>query len=121
MLLTSKYKFKMPEDNDAVDIADINYNTQIIDDKLKICEDGTLLNDAQIYRINKDSNGIFTTVQWKNKDTGKLLKQQQLSGGASPNYTTLVVTYYKDDGATISTSKTYTINYDSDGDYVGVV
>lgn len=109
-----------------INIDDINSNTESIDGILKSHEtiffkNDDLLKFAQVYRLSKDAEGIFQIIQWKNKDTGKLLKQQELSGGTSPNYTTLTITYYKDDGTTADVTKTYTINYDSDGDYEGVI
>lgn len=66
------------------------------------------------YKSNKDSNGIYTTVEHKRED-GTLCFKSTLSGGTSPKYTTRTETYYAGDGITIINTKTYLLTYDTDG------
>ncbi len=66
-----------------------------------------------LYRTGKDSNGVYTTLQWKRAD-GTLAKQSVLSGGTSPKYTTRTVTYYALNGATVALTKVYTGTYTGD-------
>lgn len=76
------------------------------------------------YKINKsgkDSNGIFTTVQYTRKSDNTLAVKSVLSGGTSPKYTTRTVTYYGIDGTTVESTITKKLSYDSDGDLIGEV
>ncbi|UQW98194.1 hypothetical protein M2M59_04070 [Rummeliibacillus sp. G93] len=76
------------------------------------------------YKINKsgkDSNGIFTTVQYTRKSNNTLAVKSVLSGGTTPKYTTRTVTYYGIDGTTVESTVTKTLSYDTDGDLVGEV
>lgn len=66
-----------------------------------------------LYRSDKDSNGVYTTLQWKRAD-GNLAKKSVLSGGTSPKYTTRTVTYYNAAGTTVILTKTYTETYTGD-------
>jgi hypothetical protein len=66
-------------------------------------------------KSNKDSNGIYTTVQHKRKADGTLVRQSVLSGGTSPQYTTRTVTFYAADGTTVVKTDTFTLSYDADG------
>lgn len=72
-------------------------------------------------KSNKDSNGIYTTVQHKRKSDGTLVRQSVLSGGTSPQYATRTVTYYASDGTTVVKTDTFTLSYDSDGDLLSEV
>lgn len=67
------------------------------------------------YRTSKDSNGIWTQVDYKRTD-GTLAVRSVLSGGTSPNYTTRTVTYYDTNGTTVLATYSVTISYDLDGD-----
>jgi hypothetical protein len=73
-----------------------------------------------IYKSGKDSNGIFTTVEYKRLD-GKLFARSVLSGGTSPQYTTRTITYYGTDGTTVLRTDTYTLTYDTDGELISEV
>lgn len=69
---------------------------------------------------NKDANGIFTTIDFKDA-TDTLRKKSVLSGGTSPSYTTRTVTYYASDGVTVTSTRVYTLTYDGDGDLLSEV
>ena len=66
------------------------------------------------YKLNPDSEGIFTEIQYKRQD-GTLILKSVLSGGTSPQYTTRTETEYEQDGVTVKATRTYTISYDEDG------
>lgn len=70
--------------------------------------------DYRTYRLNKDSEGVFTRVEKRRKD-GTLAVASVLSGGTLPNYTTKTVTYYKADGTSLIKTETFTLSYDTDG------
>lgn len=65
------------------------------------------------YKLNPDSNGIFTELQYKRKN-GTLIMKSVLSGGTSPKYTTRTETEYEQDGVTIKATRIYTITYTND-------
>lgn len=73
-----------------------------------------------VYKSGKDSNGIFTTVEYKRLD-GTLYARSVLSGGTSPQYTTRTITYYDSDGTTVLKTDVYNLIYDTDGDLVSEV
>lgn len=79
-----------------------------------------LNNNFQIYKSEKDSNGIFTTVDYKRAD-GTLYARSVLSGGTSPQYTTRTITYYAANGTTVLRTDTYKLTYDTDGDLISEV
>lgn len=97
----------MPADMNRIEqgIADvdssINVNLNSLSEKLSL------------YYSGKDSNGIFTTLEWKRSDA-TLAKKSVLSGGTSPKYTARTVTFYAADGATLLETKEYTLTYDGD-------
>jgi hypothetical protein len=68
---------------------------------------------ANVYRSDKDANGVFVTLEYKRTD-GTLFKKSVLSGGTSPQYTTRTVTYYDADGTTVLLTKVYTLTYSGD-------
>ncbi|MGG2091927.1 hypothetical protein AB1283_04240 [Bacillus sp. S13(2024)] len=72
-------------------------------------------------KSNKDSNGIYTTVEKRRKSDGTLAKKSVLSGGTSPRYTTRTITYYKPDGITVDKTETFSLTYDADDDLVNEV
>lgn len=72
------------------------------------------------YKLNKDSNGIYTEVQFK-RQNGTLIAKSVLSGGTSPNYTTRIETFYTTDGITADGTYTYTRSYDVDGNLTSEV
>lgn len=69
----------------------------------------------KMIKSGKDSNGVFTTVQFYRKSDNTLAEKSVLSGGTSPKYTTRTVTNYGIDGTTVETTETYTLSYDTDG------
>jgi Phage tail fibre repeat len=73
-----------------------------------------------VYKSGKDSNGIFTIVEYKRAD-GTLYARSVLSGGTSPQYTTRTITYYAADGTTVIRTDPYTLVYDADGDLISEV
>lgn len=75
----------------------------------------------QVYRLNKDTNGIFTTVEHRRKSDNTLARSSALSGGTSPQYTTKTVNYYAADGSTVIKTDTFTLTYDADGDFISEV
>ncbi|WP_404427317.1 hypothetical protein LG296_01735 [Ureibacillus chungkukjangi] len=76
--------------------------------------------DFQIYKSNKDSEGTFTTVEYKRTD-GTLAVKSILSGGTAPNYTTRTITYYGANGTSVEKTTIRTLSYDSDGVLVSEV
>ena len=72
------------------------------------------------YKLNQDTNGIFTEVDYKRKD-GTLILKSILSGGTSPKYATRTETCYGADGTTVTTTKVYTIAYNASGDVISEV
>lgn len=76
--------------------------------------------DYKIYKSSKDSNGVFTTVEYKRSDSTIAIKSV-LSGGTSPQYTTRTITYYATNGTTVLKTTTLTLSYDSDGELISEV
>lgn len=77
--------------------------------------------DYKIIKSIKDSEGIYTTVEYRRKSDNTLAVKSVLSGGTSPKYTTRTITYYSVDGTTVENTVTKTLSYDSDGDLVSEV
>ena len=75
----------------------------------------------KMIRSNKDSEGTFTTVEFRRKSDNTLAARFVLSGGISPQYTTRTVTQYAANGTTVIWSDSYTISYDADGDWTAIV
>jgi hypothetical protein len=78
------------------------------------------LGKFNVYKSGKDSNGIFTTVEYKRPD-GTLYAKSVLSGGTSPQYTTRTIIYYDTDGTTVLRTDPYTLTYDVNGDLISEV
>jgi hypothetical protein len=78
------------------------------------------IEDYQMYKSVKDSNGVFTTIDYKRTD-GTLYAKSVLTGGTSPYYTTRTVTYYATNGTTTLRTEEWTISYDADGDVLNEV
>lgn len=76
--------------------------------------------DFRIYKSGKDSEGVFTIVEYK-RDDGSLAAKSVLSGGTSPNYSTRTISYYGFDGETIEKTTIRTLTYDEDGALVSEV
>lgn len=76
-----------------------------------------VLGELKIEKSNKDSNGIYTQVDYKREDN-TLFMRSVLSGGTSPQYTTRTITIYDTDGTTVLQTITHTLTYDSDGNIV---
>lgn len=91
-------------------------NDELVSQKNEIVtmnNDLTSLKSVSKVKLNKDDNGIYTTVELKRADT-KLYMRSVLSGGISPKYTTRTETYYGVDGTTVLATKIYTRTYDAD-------
>jgi hypothetical protein len=70
--------------------------------------------DFKVFKSGKDTNGVFTTVEYKRQDDTLAVKSV-LSGGTSPSYTTRTITYYGLDGTTVEKTRPRTLTYDADG------
>jgi hypothetical protein len=84
--------------------------------------DGELVWEEDIENLSKeltgkDSNGIFTTVEWK--DGSDNLRKRSVLSGTSPEYGTRTVTWYAPDGTTVIRTQVYSLSYDLDGDFIG--
>ena len=73
-----------------------------------------------VYRSDKDTYGVFRTITQKRSD-GTTFRTSELSGGVAPQYSTRTLTFYAADGVTVSSTATYTLSYDTDGDVVSEV
>lgn len=69
--------------------------------------------DFKVFKIDKDSEGVFKTVEFKRND-GTLAIKSTLSGGESPLYTTRTIEYYGMDGLTVEKTTIRTLSYDED-------
>jgi hypothetical protein len=78
------------------------------------------IGNFNVYKSGKDSNGIFTTVDYKRPD-GTLYARSVLSGGTSPQYTTRTITYYDTNGTTVIRTDVYALTYDANGDLISEV
>lgn len=76
------------------------------------------LNAVKILRSNKDSNDVYTTIEWFDSSNVVRIKSV-MSGGTSPLYTTRTLTYYNIAGTLIYT-KVFTQQYDGE-DWIGEV
>lgn len=114
MQYTTSLNLKKPESTDNVKISDINENMDLIDAQLAQMECRSTI------KSNKDTEGIFTTIEYKRQDNTLYMKSV-LSGGTSPQYTTRTETYYEADGTTIKVTKIYTVSYDVDGNITSEV
>lgn len=84
---------------------------------------GTHLADSasySTYKLNPDSEGVFTEIHYKRPDSTLILKSI-LSGGTSPQYATRTEIEYEQNGTTIKDTRTYTIAYDEDGKVISEV
>lgn len=75
---------------------------------------------VKIEKSSKDSNGIYTQVDYKRED-GTLYMRSVLSGGVSPQYATRIITIYDTDGITVLETITHTLTYDSDGNLISEI
>lgn len=143
---TQNYNLNKPDVTDYAKIEALNDNAEIIDAKLKELEENGDLSQIEqsisnveneltthldndvlhnisvkVIKLNKDSDGIFTTVEHRRKSDNTLARKSVLSGGTSPQYTTRTITYYKPDGTTVIKTDTFSLTYDADGDFVSEV
>lgn len=107
------------EGNEYVKRKDFIDDNLIIDEKVgKINEQlGDIekqLSNYNSYASAKDSNGIFTVVDYKRTDN-TLYMQSVLSGGTSPQYTTDTWQFYNALGSSVIKTVTWTITYDVAG------
>jgi len=105
------------DDNNRSNAFAVNANGELDLTELAIRRIDRELESYSMVRSNKDSEDIFTTIEWKTSDN-KLVKKSVLSGGSSPTYTTRTVTYYAEDGSTVISTKIYSLQYDADGNLI---
>lgn len=98
------------DDNKKIDDAIGDVKSHLEDIMKKINEIDSMKN-LSVECIEKDSEGIFKTVQWKDSKN-KLIKKSLLSGGTSPRYTNRIIEYYNDNKV-IKIVK-YQLKYDND-------
>lgn len=63
---------------------------------------------------NKDAEGIYTKIFYRDKKTNVLYATSTLSGGVTPNYTTRTIEFYDGNG-NVTQKDVFTLTYDSDG------
>ena len=63
MRLTANYSLKKPEGSDVVNIDDINYNTDIIDTKIKSVEDNISSLGTRVSTVENKINGLSLTAK----------------------------------------------------------
>jgi len=80
----------------------------------------TTTDTYNISTLNKDAEGIFTTIEYSRSD-GKLYMRSVSSGGTSPQYATETQTFYGADGTTVTKTIVWTLTYDVDGDLISRV
>lgn len=74
-----------------------------------------------VYWLNRDANGINTTIQLKRHD-GTLAELSVLSNpDAHGNYLTRTETFYSTDGTTVLATNVYTLGYDANSDLISEV
>ena len=71
----------------------------------------------RVYKSNKDANGLYTTIDYRRKTDDTLAIRSVLSGGSSPNYTTATVTYYGTNGTSVEKTDTFSLQYDTNGNF----
>ena len=59
---------------------------------------------------SKDAFDVWTITEHY-RDDNTLYRKSVLSGGTAPNYTTMTVTLYSDDGQTVEDERVYTLTY----------
>lgn len=64
-----------------------------------------------------DTNGVYTTTDYFRED-GTLYRKHILSGGSSPEYTNLSITFYATDGTTPNFEWRYLLSYDANGNII---
>ena len=136
MAYTINNNLKKPLMTEGYNIEDFNDNSDIIDAAIgKISELTTIdktnlvkaINELKAdstsystYKLNPDTEGIFTEIQYK-RPNGTLIMKSVLSGGTTPKYTTRTETEYEQNGITVKATRIYTVTYDTDGKVVSEV
>jgi hypothetical protein len=140
-LFTQTLFLRKPTETEQLEQEDYNFNMDLLDDALDQHESNTQAHgldtvrsaaaahvqdlsahgrDFSFYKLDKDSTGVFTQLQWKRAD-GTLARKVVLSEGTPPEYTLKTVTDYQEDGITVKEQKEYTLTYDDDHDLVSEV
>lgn len=140
-LFTPNLFLRQPTETEQITPEDYNHNLDLLDDVIELHEQDSQAHglavlrpavdahyrdffahgaDLSLYKLNKDSFGVFTELQWKRAD-GTLARKVVLSNGTPPYYTLKTVTCYLDDGITISGQREYAITYDVDNDLISEV
>lgn len=93
-------------------------SNQVTENTSKLNELSESLN---VVRTDKDSNSVFTTVEWRTKNN-LLRRRSTLSDPDSDmNYRTQTVTKYAKDGVTIASTEVYKRTFDEEGDLISEV
>lgn len=100
----------------VTDGADVfNIETMLNENWDKIDSAVTAINETlSSYASGKDSNGKYTTIEWKRKD-GTLFKKSVLSELVGDNYTVQTITWYDTNGTSVTKTEVYDLTYDEDG------
>jgi len=106
--------------SDYVKRTEFNDNFSTIDSVLGDIEKKDLSNYKMVKSV-KDSEGMFSVVEYRTRDADVLVMKSTLSGGTAPQYTTRTEEWYASDGVTVEETIVYTLSYDSDGDLVSEV
>lgn len=84
-------------------------------------EDKQRLTDYNEYASGKDTNGIYTVMEYKRTDGTLYLKSTLSNPDASGNYQTMTWQFYDAAGTSVLSTKTWTLTYDADGKIVSKV
>lgn len=74
-------------------------------------------NDYHVTTSNRDSNGLFTMVEYRRNDAAKTLytRAKATDPDANGNYQTITVEYFAKDGVTLARTVAFKIAYDVQG------
>ncbi|MGC5326421.1 hypothetical protein [Brevibacillus sp. SYSU BS000544] len=74
-------------------------------------------NDYHVTASNRDSNGLFTVIEYKRNDATKTLyaRAKATDPDENGNYQTIAVEYFAKDGVTLVRTITFQISYDEQG------
>lgn len=89
---------------------DVSSTGDALSTQVVLGDDSRLDHDLSTYRLNLDSMGLYTTIEYK-RANGTLAKRSVLSGGTTPEYTTRTETTYKSDGTTVLKTVVFALTY----------
>lgn len=79
---------------------------------------GGVNSQLKVQKSGKDSNGTFTTIEYRRQNNSLFLRCVLSNPDASGNYQTDTWTFYQADGKAAEETRIYTLTYDADGDLV---